>query len=82
VRIKNPYLSKKEDPYIWTRRRAESLFADVTNWTDEQGDVYNKVDIWAVKKLLAIEWFIKPFTQIAKKYFSPIHDSGFVSVCR
>lgn len=46
-----------------------SLFTDVTNWTDEQGIVYNKVDVWAVKMLLAIEWFIKPFTQIAKKYF-------------
>jgi three-Cys-motif partner protein len=53
----------------WTKSRIKSLFESVASWIDDKDVKYEKAGLWSVKKLLAIEWFIKPFYQIASKYF-------------
>jgi three-Cys-motif partner protein len=73
-------LRHKESDYDWAKRRAKALFSDVDSWNDDIGDVYEKVDVWTVKKLLALDEYIEPFHKIAKKYFSQWVYIDFFSV--
>ena len=65
-------MSEGESGYDWVKRRVRSLFSDVDSWANDSDITYEKVDVWTVKKLLAIDWYLLPFHRIAKKNFEYI----------
>jgi three-Cys-motif partner protein len=63
---------KGETEYDWAKRLMKNLFSDVESWNDDIDVVYEKADVWTVKKLLAIDWYLGPFYKIASKHFENI----------
>lgn len=62
-------MRRGESDYEWAKRRVRALFSDVESWTNDSGLVYEKDDVWTVKKLLAIDGYIEPFCRIARRHF-------------
>lgn len=79
---------RTEDAYEWAKRRTEKLFSNVSSWQIEETErIYKKEGVWTIKKLLAIEWFIGPFTKISKtspfekwNYIDMFAGSGLVKI--
>jgi hypothetical protein len=64
---------QKESEYEWAKRLSKSLFSDVQSWQDDKDPVYEKDDVWAVKKLLAIDWYIGRFTELQARILDALH---------
>ena len=57
----------------------KNLFYNAKSLEETTEIRYEKDGVWTVKKLLAIEWFIKPFHKIASKYFKTWNYVDFFS---
>jgi three-Cys-motif partner protein len=75
-----------ETPYDWSKKRIENMYGYVKDWTDD-GPGTLKHDVWSIKKLLALDYYIGPFTRILankgfKKwtYVDPFSGSGLIKL--
>ena len=55
----------KFDPYLWSKTRIQKLYNYVSQWNDVDVST-KKLDIWSIKKILALEYYIKPYVEILR----------------
>lgn len=65
------------DIYTWTKERIKSLYINVKDWKDEDETTPNH-GIWSIKKLIALDYYIKPCVEIYRKNnYNPIFVDPF-----
>lgn len=79
-------MGTRVSPYDWSKKRIENLYSFVKEWSDD-GPGTSKHDVWSIKKLIALDYYIGPFTKIIastgfKKwyYFDPFSGSGLIKL--
>jgi three-Cys-motif partner protein len=79
-------LKSKPDPYQWTKRRIKLLYDNVRDWDDLVVTTPN-LDVWSIKKVLALEYYILPFIKIMRStnfnkvyYVDPFCGSGVMKL--
>jgi hypothetical protein len=78
-------VKKKSDAYQWTKNRIQLLYNNVKDWKDDVYDSTEKHDVWSMKKLIALSYYVKPFCQIMRSahfqhlyYVDPFSGSGLI----
>jgi len=63
------------------------LYNNVKDWSDDAFDSTEKHDVWSMKKLIALDYYVGPFTQIMRAakfehlyYVDPFAGSGMIPV--
>jgi three-Cys-motif partner protein len=80
---------KRLDPYEWSKTRIKALYSNVAGWEDDVFDDTAKHDIWSIKKLIALSYYIGPFVKIMRKndfkrlsYVDPFSGSGLIRLMK
>lgn len=77
--------AENKDPYTWSKNRIKFLYTQVSQWNDTDVTTRNH-GLWSVRKLIALDCYIKPLAQIMRKYFKrffyidPFSGSGLIEV--
>ena len=79
-------MKKKVDPYLWTKDRIKFLYENAKNF-DDGGSYTKSLGIWSLKKLIALDYYIKPFIKILKEnnfkkcyYVDPFSGTGLIKI--
>src|SRR5581483_4289239 len=75
------------DDYLWTKKRIGLLYDNVKEWTDDVLDSTDKHDVWSMKKLMALDYYMGPFCQIMRShgfkelfYVDPFSGTGLIPI--
>lgn len=75
------------DPYQWSKNRIKLLYEYVKDWQDDVYDSTAKHDVWSIKKLIALSYYIGPFVKIMRAngfkklcYVDPFSGSGLIKL--
>jgi three-Cys-motif partner protein len=80
---------KKLDSYEWSKARIKTLYSNVATWEDDLYDSTAKHDIWSIKKLIALSYYVGPFVKIMRNnnfkrlsYVDPFAGSGLIKLMK
>ena len=79
-------MKSKQSPYQWAKNRIELLYRNVKELNDT-GVTTAKLDVWSIKKLLALDYYVEPFVDIMHSkefkewyYIDPFCGSGLLRI--